>query len=227
VVSLLNGLSGLGSGLSSGMGLGVNEALRRAIGGAADPYQAALERAAGLSRPLLNGTPAPVAAAPAAASPDPTPAAASPNSTPAAPADATAAPAKVATTADGRGPMLALLTRAIYGQESGSGTNTATSVTGAKGGMQIQPATFAQYARPGESIDNPEHNLAVGRRIIADLWQKSGGDPARVAVGYFSGPGNIAPPDSPTPWRRDVSDPTGKSVSGYVGDVLGRIRAMA
>lgn len=127
----------------------------------------------------------------------------------------------------GTGSPLAMTIKAIYGQESGSGANTATSVTGARGGMQIQPATFAQYAKPGENIDNPAHNMAVGQRIIADLWQKSGGDPARVAVGYFSGPGNIAPPDSPTPWIRNAADPTGKTVSSYVGDVLKRIDKMA
>lgn len=132
---------------------------------------------------------------------------------------AAAAPGAAAAAAS----KLALVTKAIYGQESGSGDNTSTSVTGAKGGMQIQPATFQQYAKPGESIDNPADNLAVGQRIIADLWQKSGGDPARVAVGYFSGPGNIAPPDSPTPWIRNAADPTGKTVAGYVSDILKRV----
>jgi soluble lytic murein transglycosylase-like protein len=119
------------------------------------------------------------------------------------------------------------LVKAIYGQESGSGSDTRTSSTGARGGMQIEPATFAQYAKPGESIDNPENNLAVGQRIIADLWQKSGGDPARVAVGYFSGPGNIAPVGSPTPWVKNVADPTGKTVSGYVSDILKRTSSTA
>lgn len=112
---------------------------------------------------------------------------------------------------------------AIYAQESGSGSNTTTSVTGARGGMQIQPATFAQYAKPGESIDNPEDNKAVGKRIIDDLSAKSGGDPARIAVGYFSGPGNIAPPGSPMPWKVDKADPTGKTVSSYVADVTKRL----
>lgn len=112
---------------------------------------------------------------------------------------------------------------AIYAQESGSGRNTSTSVTGARGGMQIQPETFKQYARPGERIDNEADNLAVGKRIIDDLSAKSGGDPARIAVGYFSGAGNIAPPGSPTPWKQDRADPTGKTVSSYVADVLGRV----
>jgi soluble lytic murein transglycosylase-like protein len=112
---------------------------------------------------------------------------------------------------------------AIYEQESGSGRNTSTSVTGARGGMQIQPETFKMYARPGENIDNPDDNRAVGKRIIDDLSAKSGGDPARIAVGYFSGAGNIAPPGSPTPWKQDRADPTGKTVSSYVSDVLARV----
>jgi hypothetical protein len=116
---------------------------------------------------------------------------------------------------------------AIYAQESGGGRNTSTSVTGARGGMQIQPATFAQYAKPGENIDNPADNQAVGRRIIDDLSAKSGGDPARIAVGYFSGPGNIAPPGSQTPWKEDRADPTGKTVSSYVADVTKRLGGSA
>jgi soluble lytic murein transglycosylase-like protein len=116
---------------------------------------------------------------------------------------------------------------ALYAQESGSGKNTATSVTGARGGMQIQPGTFAQYAKPGENIDNEKDNLAVGKRIVDDLSAKTGGDPARIAVGYFSGPGNIAPPGSPTPWKVDKADPTGKTVSSYVADVTKRLGGAA
>lgn len=115
------------------------------------------------------------------------------------------------------------LINAIYGQESGRGANTATSVTGARGGMQIEPATFAQYAKPGERIDNPDDNMAVGRRVVQDLYTKAGGDPARVAVGYFSGPGNIAPPGSPTPYIHDYHDPNGKFVSSYALDVANRV----
>lgn len=123
-------------------------------------------------------------------------------------------------------PLLAAVAESIHRQESGGAQTARTSVTGARGGMQIQPDTFKQYARPGESIDNPSDNLAVGRRIIADLYQHSGGDPARVAVGYFSGKGNIAPEGSPTPWKRDLSDPTGKKTSSYVNDVMRRLGGM-
>src|SRR6185437_14385013 len=113
--------------------------------------------------------------------------------------------------------------RAIHGQESGGAATAPTSVNGAVGGHQIQPATFAQYAKPGEVITNPTDNAAVGKRIIDDLSQKYGNDPARVAVAYFSGPGNVAPPDSPTPWIEDKKDGNGVLTSAYVAGVLGHI----
>lgn len=88
---------------------------------------------------------------------------------------------------------------------------------------QIQPGTFKQYAQPGESFNNPQDHDAVYQRIISDLNDKANGDPARIAVGYFSGPGNIAPPDNPTPYKSDKKDNNGKSTSSYVSDVLGRL----
>lgn len=116
---------------------------------------------------------------------------------------------------------------AIHGQESGGRATAPTSVAGAVGPMQIEPKTFAQYAKPGESITNPADNLAVGQRIIADYAQRYDNDPSRIAVAYFSGPGNVAPKDSPTPWIADTKDATGKSVSSYVSDVVGRLGAQA
>jgi hypothetical protein len=116
------------------------------------------------------------------------------------------------------------LASAITQQESGGNPSIGTSVDGAVGPSQILPQTFAQYAKPGESISNPADNQAVQQRILADYAQKFGGDPARVAVAYFSGPNNVAPPGSPTPWVRDVKDGNGKSVSSYVSDVMGRIQ---
>ena len=114
---------------------------------------------------------------------------------------------------------------AIHGQESGGAANSATSVNGAQGGWQITPGTFAQYAQPGESIGNPADNDRVGRRIVDDLSTRFGGDPARVAVAYFSGPGNVAPAGSATPWLADKADGNGTKVSSYVQGVLGRMPA--
>ena len=74
---------------------------------------------------------------------------------------------------------------AIYGQESGSGANQATSVDGARGGMQVIPTTFKRLAREGEQIDNPDDNMRVGVRLIKQLGNKFNNDPARIAAGYF------------------------------------------
>jgi hypothetical protein len=112
---------------------------------------------------------------------------------------------------------------AILGQESGGNPNAPTSANGAVGQFQIMTDTFARYAKPGEDINNPADNAAVGKRILADLQQKYPNDPARVAVAYFSGEGNVAPKDSPTPYIRDTQDANGKSVSSYVADVTGKL----
>jgi hypothetical protein len=116
----------------------------------------------------------------------------------------------------------ASLASAIIGQESGGNPNIGTSVNGAHGIGQILPATFARFAKPGEDINKPEDNLAVSQRIT-DTYMQRYGDPARAAVAYFSGEGNVAPPGSPTPWKEDRKDGNGKSVSSYVSDVLGRM----
>lgn len=89
--------------------------------------------------------------------------------------------------------------------------------------MQIQPGTWAQFAKPGEDINNPEDNKRVGNRIIDTYKEKYPNDPARVATAYFSGPGNVAPAGSPTPYINDTQDANGKSVSSYVQDVTGRM----
>lgn len=112
---------------------------------------------------------------------------------------------------------------AIIKQESGGNPNERTSINGAVGVGQIMPATFQQYAKPGESINSPKDNLAVSKRIIDDYYQRFGGDPQRVAVAYFSGPGNVSPPGSVNPWKRDVADGNGKTVSSYVNDISGRL----
>jgi hypothetical protein len=120
-------------------------------------------------------------------------------------------------------PVVSDIQHAIFNQESGSNPNSPTSTDGAVGQAQIMPATFKQYSQPGEDISNPADNAAVGKRIIAKYSADYGNDPARVAVAYFSGPGNVAPPGSPTPWKVDAKDGNGKATSSYVSDVLGRM----
>lgn len=114
------------------------------------------------------------------------------------------------------------LAGAIRMQESGNNPNIGTSVDGAQGIGQILPATFNRFAKPGERIDNPTDNLNVSNRILGTYMDKYK-DPARAAVAYFSGEGNVAPPGSPTPWKRDTHDGNNKYVSSYVNDVMGRM----
>ena len=112
---------------------------------------------------------------------------------------------------------------AFLGQESGNRDNAPTSIDNAHGPGQITPGTFAKYAQPGERIDNPADNRAVQARILADYNQRYGGDAQRVAVAYFSGPGNVAPPGYPTPWIHDSRDGYGTSTRDYVNGIMARL----
>ena len=112
---------------------------------------------------------------------------------------------------------------AITQTESSNQDNVSTSVTGAVGPMQMEPATFNQFAKPGENINVPADNRAVGNRAIAYYSAQYGNDPGRVAVAYFSGPGNVAPTGSPTPYIRNLSDPTGATTANYVASVYQKL----
>lgn len=114
---------------------------------------------------------------------------------------------------------------AIGGQEwSGKGP-APTSVNGAVGPSQIEPATAVQYGLDPTKLGDPVYAQHAKQVIIDHISALPNvqGDPARIAVGYFSGPGNIAPLGSPTPYIRDSQDGNGKSVSSYVADIQGRL----
>lgn len=107
-------------------------------------------------------------------------------------ASKTSSPFDAALAAEGVDGRVADIARSIYQQESGSGKNTKTSNAGAVGGMQIIPATFSRVADKGWAIDNPVHNARAGIRYIKTLYDKSGGDPALTAAGYYGGEGGMA-----------------------------------
>jgi soluble lytic murein transglycosylase-like protein len=79
---------------------------------------------------------------------------------------------------------------AIYGVESGGG-GTKTSVSGARGGMQVMPATFKSVADKDWNIDNPEHNARAGIRYLKQMHDIADGDIGLTAAGYNGGPGAI------------------------------------
>jgi hypothetical protein len=98
----------------------------------------------------------------------------------------------------------------------------AVSAKGASGTPQIIESTFNQYKLPGETYGNNDDRIAAAHRYVDDMWKKYPGDPARVAVGYFSGVGNVAPAGSPTPWIEDKSDGI-STTSQYVARFTGKL----
>lgn len=90
---------------------------------------------------------------------------------------------------------------------------------------QIQPQTFAQYARPGENINNPVDNVVVSKRIINDYFKRYNGDVGRIATAYFSGPGNVSATGI-QPFLRNANDGT-KTTASYVSDIQRRVAKMA
>lgn len=108
------------------------------------------------------------------------------------------------------------LSQIFAAQESSNGKNAPDNP------FQIQQGTFEQYKQPGESWSNVADRNAVAQRMLATFSQKYGGDLGRIATAYFSGEGNVAPAGSATPFVKNVSDSSGKTVASYVGDILGR-----
>lgn len=116
---------------------------------------------------------------------------------------------------------------AAIGRQEWNGKGPApTSIDGAVGPSQIKPDTARQYDLDPARLNEPAYAKYARDTIISKIAEmpQVQGDPARIAVGYFSGPGNIAPQGSPTPYVRDVADGNGKTVSSYVADVTGRLQ---
>lgn len=77
----------------------------------------------------------------------------------------------------------------IIKQES-AGNSNAVSSKGARGLMQIMPATFAENAEPGQDIHNSEDNKAVGTKYIKKMYDKYGSMDLALAA-YNAGPGTV------------------------------------
>jgi len=79
---------------------------------------------------------------------------------------------------------------AIESVESGGRTD-AVSNKGARGPMQIMPATWGDIAQEGESIDNPDDNRNAGKRYFNQLYKRYDGDVQLASAAYNAGMGNI------------------------------------
>ena len=136
---------------------------------------------------------------------------------------AAAAPVNVRAIAseEGASAPVQAVTASIYQQESSGGKNTKTSNAGAVGGMQMTPATFKRFAQPGEDINNPEHNVRAAVRYLKHLEEKSGGDPALMAAGYYGGEGGMEKARRGVAVR-DPRNPNAPDTLQYAREVVAR-----
>ena len=113
------------------------------------------------------------------------------------------------------------LAESVFRQESSSGRNAGVSPAGARGPMQLMPATFRQMM-PDGNIDDPRDNIEAGVRYLKHGKGILGtDDPRLLAAGYYQG------------YNRDSlkrgeivdtnRDPRFPSVQEYAGQVAGRV----
>ncbi len=119
----------------------------------------------------------------------------------------------------GNRPRASGIREAIYDQEGGPPTNP----------TQIQKSTWDQWQQQGlvhegDRFGDPASMQAVSDRAIAK-YEQDYKDPERVAVAWFSGPGNVAPAGAAQPFVADLQDRNKKSVSSYVADIRDKIGA--
>lgn len=74
----------------------------------------------------------------------------------------------------------------ILKSESSKKDPLKTSPAGARGPMQIMPATFAAY-NPKGNIDDPAESIPAAVAHLNELWQKYHGDKAKIAAAYNAG----------------------------------------
>ena len=111
-----------------------------------------------------------------------------------------------------------LLVAAVVRAESAFDAR-AVSVKGARGLMQLMPATAERFGVRADWLFDPEKNLEAGTRYLAWLADRFPGDLRRVLAAYNAGEGEVeryaaAPHDGVPPYRetRDYV----RRVSGYL-----------
>jgi soluble lytic murein transglycosylase-like protein len=84
-------------------------------------------------------------------------------------------------------PVPAALVRAVIRQESANNPR-AVSPAGAKGLMQLMPATAAKVGVTETELFTPARNILAGVRLLAALLRHYRGDVVSALVAYNSGP---------------------------------------
>lgn len=90
----------------------------------------------------------------------------------------------------------------------------ATSKAGAKGVMQMMPATFKQYG--GKDINDPEDNIRTSAKYMKYLLNRFNGDVRKAVAAYNAGPNRTAKS------IKDTGDiPQNPETKAYVKKILG------
>jgi len=105
----------------------------------------------------------------------------------------------------------AALVHAIIRQESTFDPD-AVSVAGARGLMQIMPATGQHVAKKlglkhtKEKLTDPDHNVRLGTTYLQELVERFGGSYVLAIASYNAGQGRVAG------WLKDIGDPRSQTV---------------
>ena len=110
-----------------------------------------------------------------------------------------------------RNAMSETLLQAVIEQESAN-LPCAVSPKGAKGLMQLMPAT-AETFKVKDPFD-PAENVAAGSRFLKSLLDRYQGDMAKALAAYNAGPGRV---------DRDGEVPEIPETQNYVGRILARV----
>ena len=108
------------------------------------------------------------------------------------------------------------LIRAIVSVES-AGRLDAVSPKGARGVMQLMPATAERMGVPRHQLFDPERNMEAGVRYLAYLNKRYNGNPTLVAAGYNAGEGAVDKYGGVPPY---------KETQNYAPAVVSRLRLL-
>lgn len=119
--------------------------------------------------------------------------------------------------------------RSLYEQESSSGRadTSRPNYAGARGPLQVMPATFDGLKRQGllpadYDISNQEHATEAGIRLASMLADKYGGDYRKAAAAYYSGEKAVRGDGSIADFR-DPKNAKAPTTTQYADAVISRI----
>ena len=121
----------------------------------------------------------------------------------------------------------------VYGQESsyGKADTSKPNYAGATGPMQILTSTFEGLKKKGlipkeYDINNPKHNKEAGDALIADAYNRHGGDVDKVLAEYYGGPKAITKTGEIATEMRDLKNPKAPTVGQYIEQAKSKVQPL-